>query len=509
MNDVTATRHAAATAPRHTAATAPRRPAVPVEPIFDQTPHPFGDGPAAPLVYDASTQARRQRTVNFAAKRYADMLFVTGLDRATADRHHRWRAALPPAGLDTRLPHSDDQTRLMAAVRAEHLKVEVDHDDQRVTVIWNEPSEAPTIGSAVARPGYGGIQLGQHAVLQFDPKPIHRDIAAVGRAWPQGEAVDSHVSPPAALTQALDAFFASSSGVYGLLIATPERVLLERYSAFGAPDRVTPSWSMTKAITCTIIGRLIHDGWLGSVHDPAAAPLWRDPRGIHHLITLDHLLRMRSGLGFPVRHDDGGITLGFENSAVYQDGCDAFEAAQRSVVAAVPGSVFRYVNSGVNVLGSIIRDQIAKRALPYHETVYRLLADRLGMASYQHSADIVGNFIASGAGFATLRDYAKLGVLYLQDGMWDGHRILPEGWVDYALTATHTGTSYAACFRTNTDRLFPDLPVDTAWAAGASDNKIFILRRHRLTVAVSNETDHPMDLGALNRVIATAIETLA
>jgi CubicO group peptidase (beta-lactamase class C family) len=194
---------------------------------------------------------------------------------------------------------------------------------------------------------------------------------------------------------------------------------------------------------------------------------------------------------------------------VYQDGCDAFEAAQRSIVATLPGSVFRYVNSGMNVLGSVIRDLIQRRGLPYHETVYGLLADRLGMPSYQHSADLVGNFIASGAGYATLRDYAKLGVLYLQDGVWNGERLLPEGWADYALTSTHTGTSYAACFRSNIDRLFPDLPEDTAWASGASDQRIFILRRHRLTVAVNNETDHKMDLAALNRVIATAIDCYA
>jgi CubicO group peptidase (beta-lactamase class C family) len=185
------------------------------------------------------------------------------------------------------------------------------------------------------------------------------------------------------------------------------------------------------------------------------------------------------------------------------------EAAQRSIVATVPGTVFRYINSGLNVLGAIIRDRIEGRGLPYHETLYGLLVDRLGMASYQHSADIAGNLIASGAGFATLRDYAKLGVLYLQNGMWDGEQLLPRGWADYALTATHTGTSYAACFRTNVDRLFPDLPPDAAWASGASDQRIFILRRHRLTIAVSNETDHPMDLMALNRVIATAIATWA
>ena len=191
-----------------------------------------------------------------------------------------------------------------------------------------------------------------------------------------------------------------------------------------------------------------------------------DPRVIHRLITLDHLLRMRSGLGFPVVHSDGQVTLGFENSAIYQDAGDAFDAAQRSIVATMPGAVYRYINSGLNVLGAIIRDQIEKRGLPYHETLYGLLIDRLGMASYQYSADITGNLIASGAGFATLRDYAKLGMLYLQNGIWDGEQLLPQGWADYALTATHTGTSYAACFRTNIDRLFPDLPPDTALGFG-------------------------------------------
>src|SRR5258706_6111082 len=75
---------------------------LPVEPIFDQTPHLFGDGPPDPVIYDASARALRQRTVNFAAKRYADMMFVSGLDRATADRHFRPRAAQVPGGLSGR-----------------------------------------------------------------------------------------------------------------------------------------------------------------------------------------------------------------------------------------------------------------------------------------------------------------------------------------------------------------------------------------------------------------------
>jgi CubicO group peptidase (beta-lactamase class C family) len=475
-----------------------------VEPIFDLTAHPFGHGPVDPVVYEASIAALRQRTVNFAAKRYADMMFVSGLDRPTADRNFRLRAAVVPAGLDQRPAGVTIQPEADAAFAAGRIVIETDEADCRATVRWDD-----TIGQAVSRPGYGSILLGPHGVPGFDAEPIVRRFPHAGRSWPLGDAVDPPGAPPPPLATALDAYFERSPGTYGVLVAAPDRVLAEKYSAFGRADRATPSWSMTKAITCTVLGRLIHDGWLTSMHNPAPAPLWSDPRAIHRLITLDHLVRMRSGLGFPVRHDDGRTSIGFENSAVYQDAGNAFEAAQRSVIATIPGSVFRYVNSGMNVLGSVIRGLIERRGLPYYSTAYGLLVDRLGMSSYQHSADLAGNLIASGAGYATLRDYAKLGLLYLNDGVWDGERLLPEGWVDYALTATHTGTSYAACFRTNNDRVFPDLPLDTAWAAGASDQRIFILRRHQLTVAVSNETDHPIDMAALNRLVATAIDCYA
>lgn len=487
----------------------------PVEPIFDRTPSPFGAMPAEPMVQDASVQALRQRTVNFAAKRYADMMFVTGLDRATADAHFRWRPLTIPAGLRARLPAGVGKEAVAASALAEaahkagQIVIDTDAADRRVTVRWDDAALGTVTGTALGRAGYGGILLGEHGEPSFDPVPVPRALPDAGLAWPLGQAVEAPPAPTGALAAAMDAFFAGSSGLYAVVVASPTRILAERYSAFGRPDRATPSWSMTKAITSTLIGRLIHEGWLNSVYDPAPAPLWRDPRGIHQLITIDHLLRMRAGLGFPVRHEGGAITLGFENSSVYQDGRDAFEAAQRSIVATVPGAVFRYINSGLNVLGAIIRDRIEQRGLPYHGTVYAMLADRLGMHSYQHSADIVGNFIASGAGFATARDYAKLGVLYLNDGVWNGQRLLPEGWAEYALTATHSGTSYAACFRTNSDRLFPDLPDDAAWASGASDQRIFILRRAQLTVTVTNETDHPVDLAALNRLVATAIDTFS
>jgi len=129
----------------------------------------------------------------------------------------------------------------------------------------------------------------------------------------------------------------------------------------------------------------------------------------------------------------------------------------------------------------------------------------LGMSSYRMSGDIAGNLIGSGAAFATLRDWAKLAVLYLRDGQWDGERLLPAGWADYALTCMHGGTSYAATFWTNADRRFPALPPSAAWLSGASDQRVFILRGVNRVVAVSNETDAKMDLGALNGVLAAVL----
>src|SRR5260370_36219302 len=114
---------------------APRRP---LEPTFGRTPQPFGTGPPEPIVCDASTRSPRQRTVNFAAKRMVDMLYVSSLDRETAGRHFRWRPVAAPGDLTSR-PAADDPAPLLAAHRAGGITIETDHADRRVTVVWNDP----------------------------------------------------------------------------------------------------------------------------------------------------------------------------------------------------------------------------------------------------------------------------------------------------------------------------------------------------------------------------------
>jgi hypothetical protein len=100
-----------------------RESGAPVEPYFDRTPQPFGDGPPDPLVYDASPRMLRQRTLNFAAKRLVDMRYVSGLDRVTAERHFRWRPAVPPGGLGFRpAPTARRSSRPLSAVATSSSK---------------------------------------------------------------------------------------------------------------------------------------------------------------------------------------------------------------------------------------------------------------------------------------------------------------------------------------------------------------------------------------------------
>ena len=203
------------------------------------------------------------------------------------------------------------------------------------------------------------------------------------------------------------------------------RIVAERYAPGFTPETPLIGWSMTKTVINALVGILVKDGRL-AVNRPAPVPEWQSADDPRRAITLDQLLRMSSGLQFdenawnPVS-DVTVMLLGRPDAGLY---------AARKSLAAAPGTVWRYSSGTTNIISRVLRAVIDDDAR-YAEFPHRALFDRIGMSSALIEADASGAFIGSSFGYATARDWARLGMLYVNDGMWNGQRILPEGWVAY------------------------------------------------------------------------------
>jgi CubicO group peptidase (beta-lactamase class C family) len=225
-----------------------------------------------------------------------------------------------------------------------------------------------------------------------------------------------------------------------VVVVREGRLLLERYG--GAlphfdrpPEPVTPttpllSWSMAKSVLHAGIGLLVADGQL-ELDEPAPVPSWhqheRDPRAT---ITLEHLLTMRDGLDFTEDYVDAGVSDVIE--MLFGAGKDDVAAyAEARSLAHAPGTRFNYSSGTSNVVAAIA-GRCTGSGAAFVDLLSRRVFDPVGMASADPRLDDAGTFIGSSYVYATARDFTRFGLLYLRDGMWNGQRILPAGWVDHA-----------------------------------------------------------------------------
>lgn len=256
--------------------------------------------------------------------------------------------------------------------------------------------------------------------------------------WPTGD-------PPAKLAATPfsklvdDAFSAPSTPALGeshaLVIVQGGKLIYERYNTGYAPDMTYRSWSMAKSMTHALVGMLVGDGHM-DVHAPLDAPEWRTPGDPRGAITLDQMLRMSSGLDWveeylPDRPSDVREMLFFSGKA------DVAGYAAAKPLAHPPGSHFYYSSGTTNIVARAVAQVAGLSDGPaYNAFMRKRLFDMLGMASARPKFDDMGTFVGSSFCFCTARDFAKFGLLYLRDGVWDRRRLLPEGWVDYARNAT-------------------------------------------------------------------------
>jgi CubicO group peptidase (beta-lactamase class C family) len=265
-----------------------------------------------------------------------------------------------------------------------------------------------------------------------------------GVPWPTEEWPAGDLPPGVELKPVIDQAFDPAGPIaptYAVLVVHRGRIVAERYEGQlehfdREPTPVTfetplLSWSMAKSVLHAVIGLLVGEGRL-DLDAPAAVPEWSDPDDARHAITLRQLLAMRDGLDFSEEYIDEKVSDVIE--MLYGSGHSnvAHFAANRPL-AATPGTRFNYSSGTSNIVSGIVA-----RTVGPGEAYARFLHDRLfsplGMRSADPEFDESGTWVASSSLHATARDYARFGLLYLRDGVWNGVRVLPEGWVDYGRT---------------------------------------------------------------------------
>jgi CubicO group peptidase (beta-lactamase class C family) len=239
---------------------------------------------------------------------------------------------------------------------------------------------------------------------------------------------------------------------------------------------------MGKSIAGTLIGRLVHDGEF-TLDSPAPVPEWhRTPDDARAKIRIMDLMRMSSGLRFS-RGSPEDLPGYHDHDLPYTGAIDAAQFVITRPLQFEPNTFGRYRNSDPLTLDYIVRETVRRRGEDYLTYPQRALFDKLGMRGQVLETDPYGNFLITGFDYGTARNWARLGLLYLNDGVWLGERLLPEGFVDFVSTP-------APAWRTPTYGGMVWVNGDSAWALpraayafrGAGEQNVFIVPSHELVI---------------------------
>jgi CubicO group peptidase (beta-lactamase class C family) len=295
-----------------------------------------------------------------------------------------------------------------------------------------------------------------------------------------------------------------------VVIVHDGRVIAERYAPGYGVDTPMTGNSLTKSVISTLIGILVRQGRL-SPDQPAPIPAWCSPDDPRHGITMDNLLRQNSGLDI----DETGS--GFDPvSRMLMLEPDMAGFAEAMPLAAPPGSRWRYTSGNYVILSRILRDAVGGNADAVLRFTRRELFDPLGMRAVTLEFDARGTPIGSTFMFATARDWARLGMLYLDDGIVDGHRILPEGWVQYVTSPTADSSyGYGAGWWTSLTPTGRDgketlLPPGAFFANGRLGQFVVVVPSERLVVVRLGltQTAGLGDDGSIPRLVSDVVIAL-
>ena len=335
---------------------------------------------------------------------------------------------------------------------------------------------------ALYRPGVGCTLLSdtdRKTLLAQTSGVVPIEQTARTGLWPEGDRVDAssdsdHEALALAVEHAFEDTPAREIDTRAMVVVHGGRIVAERYAAGYSPASRMLGWSASKSVLATIVGTMVADGKL-SLQQPAAVPEWQQADDARRMVTIDQLMRMSSGLSWREDYVPGSDST----EMLFQRG-DMGRFAAGKQLAHDPGVLCEYSSGTTNLLSRIVLQTLGSPAA-YQQYVRQRLLEPAGMLSFVLEPDATGAFVGSSYAYATARDWARFGLLYLNRGMLNGRRILTEDWVDYVrqpapATRSYGGAHFAVNLR-NSDGglLYPSLPEDTYMAHGNRTQVIAIV----------------------------------
>ncbi len=361
------------------------------------------------------------------------------------------------------------------------LEARIDRDRRTVSVAY-DPAMPPRL--AVWRPLLGCSQLPIGAAPEAAatlPRLQAKAPDLDASPWPMGDrgAIGRPMGDVPALRETVAKAFdrrsyGQGSETTAVLVVHDGRIVAERYRPDLNMHSSQRTWSVGKSLAATVIGAAVQQGKI-DVDAPTPVPEWKaasDPRG---RITTDQLLRMASGLG--------SDHAGNRTDALYFGGVGVADQAAGWPLVAAPGTVFRYANNdtvlAIRGLQHVLGDRDKSLRFPFDALLWKI-----GMTRTIPETDWRGHFVMSSQVWTTARDLARLGLLYLNDGVWNGERVLPAGWRDYVgrhgPAQPPSGYGYGASWWT-----FPKdagLPQDAIVARGNRGQYVVVVPSLKLVI---------------------------
>jgi CubicO group peptidase (beta-lactamase class C family) len=277
-----------------------------------------------------------------------------------------------------------------------------------------------------------------------------------------------------AVAKAFDKKGEKNKRTRAIVVIYKDQLIAEKYTdGFNKNSKIL-GWSMTKSITATCFGILQKQGKI-DIMKPAPIADWKNDDRKN--ITINDLLHMNSGLEW----DENYEKISDATKMLFQAE-DMSKSQIDKPLVGKPNNTWNYSSGTTNLLSGILRKQF-KTHQDYLDFWYSSLLDKIGMNSALVETDMAGNYVGSSYVWATTRDWAKFGLLYLHKGNWNGEQLFDESWAKYVATPTNTSNGrYGGQFWLNAGGNFPDVPKEMYYASGFQGQMVAVFPTHDLVI---------------------------